>query len=30
MDKFGELQVFLGVVAEGSFSGAGRRLGLSP
>jgi DNA-binding transcriptional LysR family regulator len=26
MDKFGELQVFLGVVAEGSFSGAGRRL----
>ncbi len=30
MDKFGELQVFLCVVDEGSFSGAGRRLGMSP
>ncbi|UST52669.1 LysR family transcriptional regulator (plasmid) [Comamonadaceae bacterium OTU4NAUVB1] len=30
MDKFGEMQVFLGVVNEGSFSGAGRRLGMSP
>lgn len=30
MDKFGELQVFLRVVEEGSFSGAGRRLHVSP
>ena len=30
MDKFGELQVFLRVVEEGSFSGAGRRLHQSP
>lgn len=30
MDKFGELTVFLRVVEEGSFSGAGRRLHLSP
>lgn len=30
MDKFGEMSVFLRVVEEGSFSGAGRRLQLSP
>lgn len=30
MDKFGEMTVFLRVVEEGSFSGAGRRLALSP
>ena len=30
MDKFGEMTVFLCVVAEGSFSGAGRRLLMSP
>lgn len=30
MDKFGEMTVFLRVVEEGSFSGAGRRLSLSP
>ena len=30
MDKFGEMTVFLRVVEEGSFSGAGRRLLLSP
>lgn len=30
MDKFGELQVFLRVVEEGSFSGVGRRLHQSP
>lgn len=30
MDKFGEMTVFLCVVEEGSFSGAGRRLLLSP
>ena len=30
MDKFGEMTVFLRVVEEGSFSGAGRRLQLSP
>lgn len=30
MDKFGELTVFLRVVEEGSFSGAGRTLALSP
>lgn len=30
MDKFGEMTVFLRVVEDGSFSGAGRRLQLSP
>lgn len=30
MDKFGEMKVFLCVVDEGSFSGAGRRLSMSP
>lgn len=30
MDKFGELTVFMQVVADGSFSAAGRRLRLSP
>jgi DNA-binding transcriptional LysR family regulator len=30
MDKFGEVTVFLQVVEAGSFSAAGRRLGLSP
>ena len=30
MDKYGEMSVFLAVVAEGSFSAAGRKLGLSP
>jgi DNA-binding transcriptional LysR family regulator len=30
VDKFGEMAVFLRVVEEGSFSGAGRRLLLSP
>ena len=30
MDKYGEMTVFLAVVAEGSFSAAGRKLGLSP
>ncbi|MDR3067282.1 MAG: LysR family transcriptional regulator [Comamonas sp.] len=30
MDQFGEMTVFLRVIEEGSFSGAGRRLELSP